>query len=864
MNGNLAVVAFAFYLSQWERHTISPTVLSSLRNVKYSLAYVSLTVVYAISGVMAAYFIFVAGSISGTDVGYCFALYLFLMLTRASAGFLLLPVIRKLGYKLNYKDICMLSFSGVRGVQTLVLMLTVVLNPVLDAAVTHRIGFQVSGIVLLTNFINAPTAKWVIRWLRLKSDSPEARVVLSATIDQMKRDGEVEITRLKEQPEFEATNWNEILSILHQLCKAARSIYSSTHGGAGTRTFHFDGTTRKRLQDLFARTRIARSLSLVSPSGSSRLSDSDEFGPSSSSSDSIDSLPSPSRSSSVTIDTNLPADVKQREDLTERFLELQRTEYHRLYDAGCLSRAATVALMRSIDASLDRRDLSQQWKVIESTLRVPRWLTFLYSSARLRRLQLFNRLVDRQVFLHFCVSVEVSSAFCRAKEKLCEFLEKYPVLSAVNPAAMEDIQRETDVYAARARAVFDDIRTAYPQVHTSLHSRHAILTLLASEENTLSRLHGSGLLSSVEFERIHQSTSDRYIHLKRAHIPNSLPSTEEVFLSQDYTRHMQQSQHEWMLARAHRLLLPSGQLIVTKAEDTQTQMSGLYIVIRGQLAVYYHRPHTTSPLRCSTEINDAFVRAYVAPEANNGEGEHEEPERLAMGSFVGARRLLDRGVDLCRTVTTCELLFFPLTVLRPMLTHAHFEESTMRAAGCELIKSSFRHLEPFSTMSADAFSFLLFEAASFLSRETNTATGIHSATNLEQGARLLLLTGHMDIQPPSHRQQTAVAYDGPTFIVILDGPVSLHTSPDCRWLVWKASDEQLAIERHTSNTTTPVTSRGAVDTANRRTAATGEADYLSADNDKEVVHRHVGNVIQEERRQEEVELTHLSLSKHVL
>ena len=57
-------MAFAFYFSQWERHTISPSVLPSLHDVLKSLSYASTTIIFAISGILASYYMFVANSIS--------------------------------------------------------------------------------------------------------------------------------------------------------------------------------------------------------------------------------------------------------------------------------------------------------------------------------------------------------------------------------------------------------------------------------------------------------------------------------------------------------------------------------------------------------------------------------------------------------------------------------------------------------------------------------------------------------------------------------------------------------------------------------------------------------------------------------
>ena len=311
LNGNLAVVAFGFYFCQWERHTISPSVLSSLRDVLSSLFYVSQTLIYAIRGVMAAYYIFVAASITGTDAGYCFALYLFDILTRGVSALLLLPIIRALGYKLNYKDVVMLSYSGIRGSLALVLMLSVVLNPAIAPSVSHQIGFQVSGIVLLTNIINAPTAKWLIRLLKLTSDSSEGELVLQAAVEQMDKEGQIEIARIKLSPEFQAASWDAVSGALKELCESTVMSSSQSRGcvaavgePANPIWYSFQAAVMKRYKG----SRSNRPLTLMSPSSSAQLSDTSE---------SITEAPP-----TLPLDAASPFATKQREELTERFLEL--------------------------------------------------------------------------------------------------------------------------------------------------------------------------------------------------------------------------------------------------------------------------------------------------------------------------------------------------------------------------------------------------------------------------------------------------------------------------------------------------------------------------------------------------------------
>ena len=778
VNGNLAVVAMLLYFCQWERHTISPNVLPALHAVVESLSYVAVTLVYAIAGVMASYYMFASEvSITSTDVGYCVVLYLFLHLTRAVACFLLLPIIRALGYKLNYKDVLMISYSGVRGVQTLVLMLIVVLTPEFTVEVSHRIGFQVCGIVLLTNTFNASAARWAFDRLGLKPDTPESRLVLLATIDQLKSDGDAKISMLKNSPNFEAADWSKVEQLLQDSRKSAAEEFNQSTD---------ENDNRNAWQAARDHITAIRSFS------SSLLSPRSRF--------IMDHPPSDSEIDSSTTDVSITvttrniqtgdatriADVKQRDDLTERFLGLQRTEYYRLYDSGCLSRTATVILMESINSSLDRRDLSQQWKVIEAHLKVPVWLSWLYSFTRLRSVRPVRWLIDQQVFLHLCVSLEVSSAFCGAESKLNQFLRSFPVLSSINQTAMDDLQREAAVYARKAAESFSDIRLSFPAVHASVHSKHAALTMLSSQEGTLQHLHDSGLLSKAEYERLHEMVERRYVTMKRKRPENNMEATEDIFCNQPLVAHLHTVQREWLLAHSQRLLLPPNQWVEGGSADEpgvpRNQPPGVYIIIRGQATVYHEEADVPVAAKL---VEGGWVTVHPCP-LSDPSAPRGNQQRLGVGSLLSARSLVDGDMVWCKTVTATELMFVPANEVRRALTEPHAEAQLMRAAAADILKSAFSHMPAGKT--ADVTDELV-TLATFYSMQTGSIEA--SNHTAREASRVLLLVGGLEVRNTSG---ASVSVNAPALIELRDCAL-LVSSLDARWIEWQADDEVKAAEK---------------------------------------------------------------------
>ena len=111
--------------------------------------------------------------------------------------FLSLPLLNLSGYKLNIKQVILLSYSGLRGAVGLTLALIVKFNDKINDPIKTQIMFFTAGIVLLTLIVNAPTTGFIIKKLSLSKENQMAKRMLAKVLDEHKSHADEFISQWK-------------------------------------------------------------------------------------------------------------------------------------------------------------------------------------------------------------------------------------------------------------------------------------------------------------------------------------------------------------------------------------------------------------------------------------------------------------------------------------------------------------------------------------------------------------------------------------------------------------------------------------------------------------------------------------------
>lgn len=108
------------------------------------------------------------------------------------------PVIRMSGYGLDFKEMIVLGYSGLRGALALILALIISVDQRISYNVSDYILFHTCGISLLTIIINGNTTGFLIKTLGLQQAQPLEKVFLNRVVNSLENRTKSRIQQLKQ------------------------------------------------------------------------------------------------------------------------------------------------------------------------------------------------------------------------------------------------------------------------------------------------------------------------------------------------------------------------------------------------------------------------------------------------------------------------------------------------------------------------------------------------------------------------------------------------------------------------------------------------------------------------------------------
>lgn len=186
-SGVLAVVTMGLYMSKRGKYALSPMVEEPLEVIMDQLSFISVSLIFFISGVVTYVKIFEdVGLQLGYDAeawGYLLLIYLLLNLLRMALIFGSLPFLSHTGYHVTPKEALIMVWGGLRGAVSLALALLLEDNQ--NIATTEYVSFFVIGIVLLTLVINGTTSKPLYNYLDIYPVNRYRKVLFRSAMDEL-------------------------------------------------------------------------------------------------------------------------------------------------------------------------------------------------------------------------------------------------------------------------------------------------------------------------------------------------------------------------------------------------------------------------------------------------------------------------------------------------------------------------------------------------------------------------------------------------------------------------------------------------------------------------------------------------------
>jgi len=213
VSGILAIVCLGLYMTNSGKTHISAESEHAVHHVWGFIGFVAETIIFILTGIIMGQRATEAGTkIGAIDYALVFATYAILHVIR----FVLLathwPILRLVGYGMDFKQVILCSYAGLRGAVGMSLALIVAADKSgkIDEYTQDVILLHVLGVALLTLIINATTTGILVKKLGLSRQSDIKKNILVSIIDQLEENVQQNMNVLKEKRHFNNVDWTTL------------------------------------------------------------------------------------------------------------------------------------------------------------------------------------------------------------------------------------------------------------------------------------------------------------------------------------------------------------------------------------------------------------------------------------------------------------------------------------------------------------------------------------------------------------------------------------------------------------------------------------------------------------------------------
>ncbi len=204
VSGVIALVVFGHIFAQSCRPHLKPETNAWMGKFWGLLAYAANTLIFLIVGVIIATHIDVTWAMIGGIV----VMFIGLNVIRYIMVLVLMPILRRSGYGLNWREFVILGWGGLRGALGMCMALMVSCNPAIPQTIRHHVLIYTAGIVTLTLCVNATLSKTLVNKLRLSGEeSASEKHIWRQILSLLHRHDTQTLTSLQEDPYLEQADW---------------------------------------------------------------------------------------------------------------------------------------------------------------------------------------------------------------------------------------------------------------------------------------------------------------------------------------------------------------------------------------------------------------------------------------------------------------------------------------------------------------------------------------------------------------------------------------------------------------------------------------------------------------------------------
>ena len=528
MSGILSICSFGYFLCGYSEASMSPLILEPLGVVWDFLAFIAQTVIYFLTGIIIGGAVFRDGNITGWDWAMLGVDCILQYLARAAMIGCFYPILRKVGYSINWKSFIVYVHSGLRGTVGLVLALTVWFDKDYSERLRTISVLHLAGLACFTVIFNGFSAKLILKLLGLGRNTYEQEIAVSQAVKSMVSGVERKIGDLAHKPGWEMVDWDHVITRSGISRLPEEVLAQLTYGRKTLKLLRKRGGTMDNI-----------------------LSEYEEV-------------------------LSTASDHSKLVEARSRFLSIVKSKYAEAKAQVQCNPETYVFLHHSVCKAQDLASVKvSSWEMLEQgLLNGPFQKLFL----KLRNAPIVGNLARRYLYNSVAEAYDACLSFLKANEEALEEMHEY--FEGLTTTVADTLMTEIREQITACKDFIDyEITGAFPQIVKSVQEKHALCYILSNLSETIEGAEEGGVLTEKEARVIGDGIKDRLWKLYYENPLRRMPSLKDMAENIPLFQGLSTELQDQMIAQSNTLLVPKGGHVFARGD----RLNKVYVVLYGRV-----------------------------------------------------------------------------------------------------------------------------------------------------------------------------------------------------------------------------------------------------------------------------------------
>eukprot|EP01084_Bolivina_argentea_P291658 501282_1 len=542
VSGVLTIVFMGLWVSR-NKEAISPHVEEVMHHFWEMIGFIANTLLFFLTGQVIAFRIHSESKHIhwSTDIVILIMLYICCHIIRGLAIWQMHPVLKNTGYGCTFEDSVVMVYGGLRGAIGLALALIVETEEAFPKLDRDRVLFHVCGIVTLTLIINAPTVKYVVKYLGLNKPPSDTAALFKSATQHLIDDIHHKLNEMKLDKHYIGANWLKV----DQLQPKYNLLYFQIFDEI------MDDPTDDNIDDLSIGDDPELIINMLAE------------------------LQSADR------------ELTQKQAVEKRVISVMKSSYWTQYEKGLISADAVNILVESSEDAMDEHDLTKQRKNLKKWFSIPWYIKHMHQS----QIRFIKKFSEWLLFGNLGFAVEIASGFVYASKSALEFCHLLLHNNSIDNKHIKFVEQQLKDVTDWIEVTGSDVVRVYPEVHTAIQTKHAAHSLLNYQKDSINHLLHKGFLDEAEHSRVMTTCEDslnKLFHTSYTDLLDHNHDDESILLQSLLFSELSSDEKKLIIERAK----PSkwykkGEYIMREYKKTKK----LFVITRGTIFVYKDNRH---------------------------------------------------------------------------------------------------------------------------------------------------------------------------------------------------------------------------------------------------------------------------------